>query len=95
MHNKGNRCIPRTAVCYIGSAMFLATGMVAIADQPLNIGRTQNHCYNCTSGGDATPHAVCSSYNRNNSCTGSLNCSQCNCEATIPYGDYADCVKKP
>ena len=84
------RAISRSAVCYIGSALFLATGMVAIGDQPLHSHVTGWHCDNCNSMKIHTTPTTCTStstWEMNGYCQNSVQCGLCTC-AVNAVGAY-------
>ena len=69
--------VSRSAVCYIGSVLFLATGMLALGDQPLNNrGPHGFPCFNCTK--DGVHPFPCVSLGIS-SCLNGRNCTHCTC----------------
>ena len=70
----------RVSLFYLGSALFFGTGVVAIADQPLNNHKGPGQCTGCTPNRWAVP---CDS--RSVVCTGGhgpTTCLQCLCDPT-------------
>lgn len=71
--------ISRSAVCYVGSALMLATGMLALGDQPLNNHPVFGACFNCTPNVGQYPFKCSSLVNNNSRCANSQFCFRCSC----------------
>jgi hypothetical protein len=71
------------SIFYVGSAVFLGSGVVALADHPLNSGPPIMSCL-CNQGlGNACTQ-------NNGGCTGHphLNCNACDCDISPKIGPY-------
>lgn len=81
----------RKAVCYIGSALFLATGVVAVAD-PTLIPPGWNTCVGCETSRDWGRDCDRDS----GTCSSSKVCGNCKCAPTFSgYADVATCELTP
>lgn len=80
MKNSSVQSTLRASLFYVGSALFMATGAVTIADEPL--GGLHIICAGCAAAGGGPGSTVCAGFSCWNGFN-STNCSQLNC-AGIP-----------